>query len=192
MSKSATSIEIRDLYKIFGANPKAHVEAVRNGMSKTELGDVHGHILGLNNINISMPAGKIQVIMGLSGSGKSTLIRCINRLEEHQEGRLAVDGVDGGDRHPCQKPIALYRRMIEASAPLPGAAGELRAVLLRQALDQHSLRGADHAFTDRACLRIELRLQPGVDATTWARQQAWPPGVLTERPEDSGHSRASR
>ena len=34
--------------------------------------------------------------------------------------------------------------------------------------------------------RIELRLQPGVDAATWARQQAWPPGVLTERPEDSG------
>ncbi len=34
--------------------------------------------------------------------------------------------------------------------------------------------------------RIELRLQPGVDAATWVRQQAWPTGVLTERPEDSG------
>ena len=53
MSKSATSIEIRDLYKIFGTDPAKYVEAVRNGMSKTELGDVHGHILGLNNINIS-------------------------------------------------------------------------------------------------------------------------------------------
>lgn len=92
MSKSATSIEIRDLYKIFGGNPKAYVEAVKNGMSKAELGDKHGHILGLNNINISMPAGKIQVIMGLSGSGKSTLIRHINRLIEPTSGSIMIDG----------------------------------------------------------------------------------------------------
>jgi ABC-type polar amino acid transport system ATPase subunit len=38
--------------------------------------------------------GERIVICGPSGSGKSTLIRCINRLEEHQEGRLIVDGVE--------------------------------------------------------------------------------------------------
>ncbi len=92
MSKNSTSIEIRDLYKIFGANPKAYVEAVKGGMTKAELSDDHGHILGLNNINISMPAGKIQVIMGLSGSGKSTLIRHINRLIEPTSGTITIDG----------------------------------------------------------------------------------------------------
>lgn len=90
MSNSA--IEIRNLYKIFGTDPKAHVDAVRGGMTKDELGASHGHILGLNNINISMPAGKIQVIMGLSGSGKSTLIRHINRLIEPTSGEIVIDG----------------------------------------------------------------------------------------------------
>ncbi len=92
MSKSDASIEIRDLYKIFGVAPRDHVDAVRNGMSKADLAKEHGHILGLNNINISMPGGKIQVIMGLSGSGKSTLIRHINRLIEPTSGSIMIGG----------------------------------------------------------------------------------------------------
>ncbi|MDE2383814.1 MAG: glycine betaine/L-proline ABC transporter ATP-binding protein [Alphaproteobacteria bacterium] len=92
MTKSDTTIEIRDLYKIFGATPAKFVGAVKSGMSKAELGKDHGHILGLNNINISMPAGKIQVVMGLSGSGKSTLIRHINRLIEPTSGSIMIDG----------------------------------------------------------------------------------------------------
>jgi glycine betaine/proline transport system ATP-binding protein len=55
---------------------------------------LHGHILGLNNINISIPAGKIQVVMGLSGSGKSTLIRHINRLIEPTSGSIIINGRD--------------------------------------------------------------------------------------------------
>jgi glycine betaine/proline transport system ATP-binding protein len=92
MSKSDASIEIRDLFKIFGGSPKQYVNAVQNGLSKVELGKRHGHILGLNNINISMPAGKIQVVMGLSGSGKSTLIRHINRLIEPTSGSITMGG----------------------------------------------------------------------------------------------------
>ncbi len=70
-------IEIRNLYKIFGTNPEAHVEAVRAGMSKSELNEKHRHVLGLRDINISIPAGAIQVVMGLSGSGKSTLMNIL-------------------------------------------------------------------------------------------------------------------
>ena len=94
MTKSDSSIEIRDLYKIFGSHPQKFVEAVKGGMSKAELAKAHGHILGLNNINISMPAGRIQVVMGLSGSGKSTLIRHINRLIEPTSGSILIDGKD--------------------------------------------------------------------------------------------------
>ena len=99
MAKSADAgtgegIEIRNLYKIFGSNPEAYVSAVRDGMSKAELIQQHGHVLGLNNINISMPAGSIQVIMGLSGSGKSTLIRHINRLIDPTSGQIIVGGRD--------------------------------------------------------------------------------------------------
>ena len=46
----------------------------------------------LRDINLSVAEGERIVICGPSGSGKSTLIRCINRLEEHQEGRIVVDG----------------------------------------------------------------------------------------------------
>ncbi|MVA26538.1 glycine betaine/L-proline ABC transporter ATP-binding protein [Agrobacterium vitis] len=87
-------IKIRHLYKIFGPNGASHIEAVKNGLSKTELNEKYGHILGLRDINIEIPSGGIQVIMGLSGSGKSTLIRHINRLIDPTAGEVLVDGVD--------------------------------------------------------------------------------------------------
>ncbi|MBN7807167.1 glycine betaine/L-proline ABC transporter ATP-binding protein [Agrobacterium rosae] len=90
----AKDIEIRNLYKIFGKHPEKHLAAVKNGLSKTELNDKHNHVLGLNNINITMPGGKITVVMGLSGSGKSTLIRHINRLIEPSAGEVLYDGQD--------------------------------------------------------------------------------------------------
>jgi len=51
----------------------------------------------LRDIDLSIQAGERIVICGPSGSGKSTLIRCINRLEEHQQGVLRVDGAEIGD-----------------------------------------------------------------------------------------------
>jgi len=48
----------------------------------------------LQDINLSVDSGEKIVICGPSGSGKSTLIRCINRLEEHQEGSINVDGIE--------------------------------------------------------------------------------------------------
>jgi general L-amino acid transport system ATP-binding protein len=48
----------------------------------------------LRNINLEVAPGERIVICGPSGSGKSTLIRCINRLEEHQQGRIVVEGTE--------------------------------------------------------------------------------------------------
>ncbi len=48
----------------------------------------------LRDIDLAVKRGERIVICGPSGSGKSTLIRCINRLEEHQEGRIVVDGIE--------------------------------------------------------------------------------------------------
>jgi general L-amino acid transport system ATP-binding protein len=53
-------------------------------------GDLHV----LRNINLTVTRGERIVICGPSGSGKSTMIRCINRLEPHQKGRIVVDGVE--------------------------------------------------------------------------------------------------
>jgi glycine betaine/proline transport system ATP-binding protein len=63
-------------------------------MGKEELLARHGHVLGLNNINVDMQAGEITVVMGLSGSGKSTLIRHLNRLIEPTVGEIIVQGED--------------------------------------------------------------------------------------------------
>ncbi|ADZ69405.1 quaternary amine ABC transporter ATP-binding protein [Polymorphum gilvum] len=94
MADPQGGIEIRNLFKIFGPDDKAMVDKVRDGMSKTELNERYNHVLGLNDINISMPGGKIQVVMGLSGSGKSTLIRHINRLIEPTAGEVLHEGID--------------------------------------------------------------------------------------------------
>jgi general L-amino acid transport system ATP-binding protein len=48
----------------------------------------------LRDINLTVKRGERVVVCGPSGSGKSTMIRCINRLEEHQQGRIVVDGIE--------------------------------------------------------------------------------------------------
>ena len=91
---ASPAIEVHNLYKIFGSNPSAYSEAVKGGMTKKELNEKHHHVLGLRDINISMPGGGITVVMGLSGSGKSTLIRHINRLIDPTLGEVMVGGTD--------------------------------------------------------------------------------------------------
>ncbi len=51
----------------------------------------------LRDIDLAVARGEKVVVCGPSGSGKSTLIRCVNRLEEHQQGRIVVDGIELAD-----------------------------------------------------------------------------------------------
>ena len=77
-----------------------------------EMDGVHkwyGDFHVLKDINLTVNSGERIVICGPSGSGKSTLIRCINRLEEHQKGKIVVDGNElTGDL----KNIELVRREV--------------------------------------------------------------------------------
>jgi general L-amino acid transport system ATP-binding protein len=54
----------------------------------------YGDFHVLRDINLKVLKGERIVICGPSGSGKSTMIRCINRLEEHQKGKIVVDGIE--------------------------------------------------------------------------------------------------
>jgi general L-amino acid transport system ATP-binding protein len=56
-----------------------------------------GDFQALKNINMKVGKQEVVVVIGPSGSGKSTLIRCINRLEAHDRGRITVDGVELSD-----------------------------------------------------------------------------------------------
>jgi len=61
------------------------------------LEDVHkwfGKLHVLRGITVKVWPGEVVVVAGPSGSGKSTMIRCINRLESHQRGRIVVDGIE--------------------------------------------------------------------------------------------------
>ncbi len=53
-----------------------------------------GDFQALKGIDLDVTKGEVVVIIGPSGSGKSTFIRCINRLEVHQEGQIVVDGIE--------------------------------------------------------------------------------------------------
>jgi general L-amino acid transport system ATP-binding protein len=56
-----------------------------------------GDFEALRGIDLVVGRQEVIVVIGPSGSGKSTLIRCINRLEKHEEGRIVVDGIEMGD-----------------------------------------------------------------------------------------------
>lgn len=61
------------------------------------LEDVHkwfGRLHVLRGISLQVMPGEVVVVAGPSGSGKSTMIRCINRLESHQRGKIVVDGIE--------------------------------------------------------------------------------------------------
>jgi general L-amino acid transport system ATP-binding protein len=54
----------------------------------------YGDFQALKGITMDVAEGEVLVIAGPSGSGKSTFIRCINRLEQHQDGQIIVDGIE--------------------------------------------------------------------------------------------------
>ncbi|OJX46255.1 MAG: peptide ABC transporter ATP-binding protein [Chloroflexi bacterium 44-23] len=61
-----------------------------------QIQDVHkhfGHVKALRGVSLEIDKGEVVVIIGPSGSGKSTLLRCINRLEEFDQGQIIVDGI---------------------------------------------------------------------------------------------------
>ncbi|MEI6097061.1 MAG: amino acid ABC transporter ATP-binding protein [Alphaproteobacteria bacterium] len=60
----------------------------------TAMNKWYGTFHVLRDINMTVQTGERIVICGPSGSGKSTLIRCVNRLEEHQQGQIIVDGTE--------------------------------------------------------------------------------------------------
>ena len=139
-------VSIRGLYKIFGARGKDVLHHVQGGMGKEELLARHGHVLGLNNINVDMQAGEITVVMGLSGSGKSTLIRHLNRLIEPTVGEIIVQGEDvmdlseDGLRKARQEKMSM---VFQKFALLP------HKTILKNAGMPLSVRGHDEATCDK-------------------------------------------
>ncbi len=74
----------------------AHVASDETIISMEDVSKWYGSMRVLTDVNLKVRKGERIVICGPSGSGKSTTIRCINRLEPFQKGRIVVDGIDLG------------------------------------------------------------------------------------------------
>ncbi len=89
-----SSVVVKDLYKIFGADPQGALDMLDQGRTKAEIFDRTGMTVGVRDVSFTVNPGEVFVIMGLSGSGKSTLLRMINRLIEPTAGQVLLNGQD--------------------------------------------------------------------------------------------------
>ena len=77
-----SELKVQGLTKIFGDHPQRAMEALEQGMPKSEVHEKTGQVVGAHDVSFEVGHGELFVVMGLSGSGKSTVVRMINRLFE--------------------------------------------------------------------------------------------------------------
>ncbi len=88
-------VECQSVWKIFGKNADTAMRAYKErGLSKKQILQDHGCVVGVSNVSLKVKRGEIYCIMGLSGSGKSTLIRMFNRLIDPTSGQILIKGKD--------------------------------------------------------------------------------------------------
>jgi glycine betaine/proline transport system ATP-binding protein len=87
-SVSDTVISCRNVSKIFGPNPAAHLAALKADPLTSTL----GYVQAVRDVDLDIRRGEMLVVMGLSGSGKSTLVRCLSRLVEITDGSISIEG----------------------------------------------------------------------------------------------------
>jgi glycine betaine/proline transport system ATP-binding protein len=85
-----SSIELENVYKIFGKEPEKAIQLIEEGKNKEEIQKETGQVVGVRGITFTIKENELFVIMGLSGSGKSTLLRCVNRLVEPTRGKIIL------------------------------------------------------------------------------------------------------
>jgi len=84
-------IRFEDVDVIFSRRPKAALDLLDQGFSRSDILQRTGQIVGVEKANLEINKGEICVLMGLSGSGKSSLLRCINGLNTVSRGKLFVE-----------------------------------------------------------------------------------------------------
>ncbi|MFO1037871.1 MAG: choline ABC transporter ATP-binding protein [Geminicoccaceae bacterium] len=85
---SAVAFENVDI--VFGSDPKRALPLIDSGVSRSDILDQTGQVMGVAGASLQVQPGEIYVLMGLSGSGKSTLLRAVNRLNKVTRGRVLV------------------------------------------------------------------------------------------------------
>ena len=89
---SPATIEIRNLWKIFGPKASKIIGTDTAQLDQAELKRRTGCVAAVRDVSFEVAASEMFVVMGLSGSGKSTLVRCLTRLIEPTDGEVSIDG----------------------------------------------------------------------------------------------------
>jgi glycine betaine/proline transport system ATP-binding protein len=92
MTQADEILTVKNIFKVFGAQPQVAMEMLRKGADKDEIFQKTGQVVGVFDASFSVKRGEIFVIMGLSGSGKSTMVRLFNRLIEPTSGSIHLNG----------------------------------------------------------------------------------------------------
>lgn len=92
---TATMVKFDNVNIVFGDNPEKALPLMDKGLSRAEVQEQSGQVLGVHNCSIDVKNGEILVLMGLSGSGKSTLLRAVNGLNPVVRGKVEVNSGQG-------------------------------------------------------------------------------------------------
>ena len=101
-------LRVEHVSKLYGPNKNEATKMMASGSNKDEVYKKTGCTVALWDVNLTIPRGKIFVIIGLSGSGKSTLVRCFNRLNKPTGGKILFDGRDLAELN--QRDLLEFRR----------------------------------------------------------------------------------
>ena len=94
LDSQAPMISVRNMWKVFGANPEQIIGNPDADLTRQELRAKTGNTIAVRDVSFDVAPGEVFVVMGLSGSGKSTLVRCMTRLIEPTRGELRFEGED--------------------------------------------------------------------------------------------------
>jgi len=88
------AVHVEGLWKIFGPKADTIMKSPDAQLSRKDLQEKTGHVVGIRDVGFDVAPGEVFVVMGLSGSGKSTLVRLLTRLIEPTAGTVELYGED--------------------------------------------------------------------------------------------------
>ena len=94
LSPEEAAVHVDGLWKIFGPKADAIMKGPDAHLSRKDLQEKTGHVVGIRDVGFDVAPGEVFVVMGLSGSGKSTLVRLLTRLIEPTAGTVKLYGED--------------------------------------------------------------------------------------------------